>query len=153
MAEHPDVAHETHDVSVRAILGFGIGLLVAAVVIHVGIWLLFRFLQGRAERRDVPPTTLAARRPVEAQRQPEKIFPEPRLERFPFVTRDRLRKEEETRLHGYAWVDRDGGVARIPIERAMELIAERGLPPVTGVPPAPAVTPVAPPASPARRTS
>jgi hypothetical protein len=31
-------------------------------------------------------------------------------------------------LEGYQWVDEQAGVVRIPIERAMELLAERGLP-------------------------
>ena len=37
-------------------------------------------------------------------------------------------KEEEAALTSYAWVDRAGGVAQIPVERALELVAERGLP-------------------------
>jgi topoisomerase IA-like protein len=32
-------------------------------------------------------------------------------------------------LESYGWVDKDKGVVRIPIEEAMRLIAERGLPP------------------------
>jgi DNA-binding GntR family transcriptional regulator len=31
-------------------------------------------------------------------------------------------------LHSYGWVDRDAGIVRIPIERAIEILAERGLP-------------------------
>jgi hypothetical protein len=31
-------------------------------------------------------------------------------------------------LEGYGWVDREAGVVRVPIERAMELLLERGLP-------------------------
>jgi hypothetical protein len=143
MAERPEVAHEPRDVPVRAVVGFGVGLLVAAVAIHVGIWLFFRFLQERAERRDTAPTTLAARRPVEGPHLPERLFPEPRLERFPFAARESLRKEEDARLTSYGWVDRNHGVVRIPIEKAMELIARRGVPPATGGAPAPAAAPAA----------
>jgi hypothetical protein len=143
MVEHPEVAHESHDVSVRSILGFGVGLFVAGALIHVGIWLFFRFLQERAERRDTAPTTLAARRPVEGPHMPERLFPEPRLERFPFAARESLRREEDARLTSYGWVDRNQGVVRIPIERAMELIAERGVPPATGTAPSPAAAPAA----------
>jgi hypothetical protein len=35
---------------------------------------------------------------------------------------------EEGQLQSYGWVDQDAGQARIPVSRAMELIAERGLP-------------------------
>lgn len=32
------------------------------------------------------------------------------------------RRVEEERLHRYGWVDRDHGVARIPIDKAMDLV-------------------------------
>ena len=139
MDEHETVAHEMQDVSIRAIVRFGVGLAVAAAIIHVGIWLLFRFFENYAERRDAAPSAMSARRPVEAPREPERLFPEPRLERFPFATRENLRREEEALLDGYGWVDRRGGVVRIPIDRAMDLIAQRGIPPATGTAPPPSV--------------
>jgi hypothetical protein len=37
--------------------------------------------------------------------------------------------EENAALATYGWVDRDAGIVRIPIERAMELLVLRGLPP------------------------
>jgi hypothetical protein len=36
--------------------------------------------------------------------------------------------QEQARLNSYGWVDEDAGVAHIPIERAMEMILEEGLP-------------------------
>ena len=39
-----------------------------------------------------------------------------------------LRARDAAALHEYAWVDRDAGVVRIPIERAIAVLAERGLP-------------------------
>jgi mono/diheme cytochrome c family protein len=38
------------------------------------------------------------------------------------------RTEEVARLTGYGWVDQTAGVAHIPIDRAIALVAERGLP-------------------------
>jgi hypothetical protein len=35
-----------------------------------------------------------------------------------------LNNAQREALGGYAWVDRDAGIARIPIERAMDLAAE-----------------------------
>ena len=35
---------------------------------------------------------------------------------------------QRSRIEGYAWVDQAAGVVRIPVERAMELVAQRGLP-------------------------
>jgi hypothetical protein len=51
-----------------------------------------------------------------------------------------FRLQEEKTLNSYGWVDKQAGVARIPIDRAMELLAQRGLPtrPQAGaVPPSP----------------
>jgi hypothetical protein len=39
-----------------------------------------------------------------------------------------IRRHEDSLLHEYGWIDRKAGVVRIPIERAMNLIVERGLP-------------------------
>lgn len=38
------------------------------------------------------------------------------------------REQAETRLNNYGWVDKEAGVVRIPIDRAMALVAENGLP-------------------------
>lgn len=40
----------------------------------------------------------------------------------------KLRAESEKTLTTYAWVDRENKVARIPVERAMELLLKQGLP-------------------------
>jgi hypothetical protein len=58
------------------------------------------------------------------------------------------RGQAEARLNSYGWVDKEGGVARIPIERAMAVVAEQGLP--AGEPtetPIPTVAPTPTPAS------
>jgi hypothetical protein len=39
-----------------------------------------------------------------------------------------LQAHEDELLNNYGWVDQDAEVVRIPIERAMELLLERGLP-------------------------
>lgn len=36
-----------------------------------------------------------------------------------------LRRQQQARLRGYAWVDREQGTVRIPIEVAMEIVAAR----------------------------
>lgn len=54
--------------------------------------------------------------------------PEPRLEVDPLRNLTSLRAKEEGLLQHYAWVDEQKGIVRIPIERAMELVAQRSLP-------------------------
>ena len=54
--------------------------------------------------------------------------PEPRLQTNPRQDLSNLRAREDALLNSYGWVDKNTGVVRIPIERAMQLIVERGLP-------------------------
>jgi hypothetical protein len=53
--------------------------------------------------------------------------PAPRLQVHPKADLEHLRAEERERLTTYDWADRERRIARIPIERAMQLLAERGL--------------------------
>lgn len=114
--------HEKSDVSIGAIVKFGIGLTGAAVVIHFALWGLFRYLEDREAKRSRPLPSLVA---AGLRRTP----PEPRLEPDPILPRRRMLAEEEAALTTYGWVDRSTGIVRVPIERAMELLVERGLPP------------------------
>jgi hypothetical protein len=70
---------------------------------------------------------------------PENIkqFPQPRLETDERTEIHDFRLKEEQELHTYGWVDQASGVMHIPIDRAMDLMAERGLPttPRTGTAP------------------
>jgi len=119
--EKPTISHERRDVPTKAIVQFLAWLLVSAVVISIAMWGLFRFFEGRQTRDDTPLSPLVA---ASLKRTP----PAPRLETDPLSLRTRLRAEEEARLHSYSWADRAGGAVRIPIERAMDLIAQRGVP-------------------------
>jgi hypothetical protein len=49
------------------------------------------------------------------------------------------RAQEDAVLNSYGWVDRANGTVRIPIERAIELTAERGLPVRKGIESSPAL--------------
>ncbi len=118
--DNPEVAHEESDVNVRAIFGFGAGLLAVGVVIHLLLWLLFNYYTRQAAQvpRNFP---LSA----EYQQQPP---PEPRLQTHPQQDLFQLRAREDAVLRGYGWIDKQAGVARIPIEEAMKLVVQRGLP-------------------------
>jgi hypothetical protein len=115
------VGHEKSDVSISGIVKFAIGLAVVAGLVHLGLWGLFRFFEAREAKRDqpVPPMVAASLR-----RTPR----EPRLERDPLAPRIAAQSREDATLTSYGWVDRNAGIARIPIDRAMELLVERGLP-------------------------
>ena len=53
--------------------------------------------------------------------------PSPRLQVAPQADLDRLRDGEDRELTTFGWIDRNKQITRIPIERAMKLLVERGL--------------------------
>lgn len=61
--------------------------------------------------------------------KPLERFPKPNLQIDDDHTEQRaLYSVQNAKLDSYGWVDRSNGVVRIPIERAMDLIVQRGLP-------------------------
>jgi hypothetical protein len=120
-ADHAVLGHETSDVDIRGIFGFGVGLILTAVAVHVIVWLLFVSFSTREARRVTLEFPLAAG-------QESRVPPEPRLQTHPRQDLRDLRSAEDTVLAGYGWVDKNAGIARIPIGEAMRLTVERGLP-------------------------
>lgn len=55
------------------------------------------------------------------------VPPAPRLEQNPRLDTDAIVEEANARLEHFGWVDEQAGTAHIPIERAMELLVERGI--------------------------
>jgi hypothetical protein len=120
--EHnPATRHEESDVNIRAIFAFGLGLFAVAVVIHALMWLLFMYFAGRSEASAEPSRPLPG---IEKAALP----PEPRLQTTPRQDLVDLRTQESALLDSYGWVDRNEGIVRIPIDEAMRLTLQRGLP-------------------------
>ncbi len=119
MSEHAH--HEESDIDVRTILGVGAGLIVLAVVIGAVVWGLYAFLLNREAQGVLTEFPLAS---GQAQRLP----PEPRLQTDPREDLRALRQTEDSILQSYGWIDKNTGVVRIPIDQAMKLTLERGLP-------------------------
>jgi hypothetical protein len=65
--------------------------------------------------------------PLAATEQ-NRVPPEPRLQTSPREDLQNFREQEDTVLKSYGWVDRNAGIVRIPIEEAMKLTVQRGLP-------------------------
>jgi hypothetical protein len=116
------VHHETKDISITGVLAFGAGLLVAAAVIHLVVWVMFNFLEGRESAAQPVPTY-----PL-AIGQQNRLPPEPRLQTNPREDLRSLRDSEDALLNSYGWVDRNNSVVHMPIRDAMRLAIERGLP-------------------------
>ena len=148
--ENPDVLHETSDVNVRGIFGFGIGLAVGTGLVALVLFGAFTVMVKQFNPpAAVNASPLTRNRPLvpESRRHAEQTFPEPRLQ--PNVQEDlkKFREQEHQRLYGYGWIDQNAGVAHVPIERAMDLALERGFPVRTPGEVPPSAPPVAPPAA------
>jgi hypothetical protein len=115
------VHHESSDVNFRSIVGFGLALAIVAVLVHVVIWGVFSFFDAREARHVEPEYPLAAT-------QAAKTPPEPRLQVNPRQDLQDLRDQEDRILSSYGWVDTNAGTVRIPIDEAIRLTLQRGLP-------------------------
>jgi len=124
------------------VYAFLIGLAIAGILVALVLWGLYRVMDAYERNHQPAQNPLVQQATTDTRHVlPGEInkFPQPRLERNERLEiNDFLLKEEQT-LDSYGWVDQKAGVVRIPIERAMGLIAQRGLPttPKVGtVPPA-----------------
>jgi hypothetical protein len=107
------------DVQVRPIATFAVGLIMLTGVVLLLMGWLFQYFAARQAQLDVPVSPLAV-----TQEGP----PEPRLEVVLDQALREVRADEQATLHSYGWVDQQAGTVRIPIDRAMSLLMERGLP-------------------------
>lgn len=141
--------YESTDVNVSGVIVFMVALTLFVTVFFVFCFGMGKVINTALQRRDGPPNkwNSLASTPTGKLRN---MTPSPQLEqeqlaqltqRFitPRLQTDDgnqetadLHAREDLLLEHYSWVDRNQGKVRIPIEQAMQLIAERGLPVVQG---------------------
>jgi hypothetical protein len=133
--------YEQTDIRVTGIVVFLTSLAIFVAVSGVLTYGIGKLINARMNREDGPNSkwtkTANVRELGNLPSSPElqnkiaeitKTFPTPRVQ-----TDDGnqdvadMHAREELLLDHYTWVDQPGGKVRIPIERAMELIAQRGL--------------------------
>ena len=139
---HEDIGFEREDMGARNVYAFLIALALMGVLVHFVVKGIYGFMDSYEKAHQPPANPLATA--TETTRAPGKDipnkFPLPRLEENERLEIKDFRMQEEQTLNSYGWVDQQNGVVRIPIERAMQLLAQRGLPtrPQVGtVPPSP----------------
>jgi hypothetical protein len=118
----PGVVHyETKDVTARSVARALVILVVGTAVVVALLYPLFLWLRSRAERADPPP-------PPMGRMDPGRLPAEPRLQTTPVQDLAAVRQADHELLTSYGWVDEQAGVVHIPIDVAMQMIAQRGLP-------------------------
>jgi hypothetical protein len=92
------------------------GLVILSLLVSWGLYILFR--QHSAAPGSTPETFTI----------PQGAAPLPRLQQDPHADLLAMRSREDSILTSYGWVNRDSGFARVPIDRALEILAAKGLP-------------------------
>jgi hypothetical protein len=119
---NPGVSHERRDVNVFQVSAFGIGLLLSCIVVVFAMWAMFDFFYSLEDAKNADnPAALM-------MKDQNKLPPEPRLQAEPKVELKDLRADEEAILSSYGWVDPNKGIVRIPIDQAIDIVAQKGLP-------------------------
>ena len=112
-------SHETTELRFRGVI---FSVVVLAVLIAVAMWgmgVMFDWMQAGWQAKDAPLSPLAdtVERPAV-----------PLLQTRPPQELEILRRSEESQLDSYQWIDPEQGVVQIPIERAIDILSEKGLP-------------------------
>ena len=98
----------------------------------LGIRGVYAFLDHREKALQPPVNPLVTNVPTDTRHvpagYPQSVFPNPKLEENERGQLNGILLQEENTLYSYGWIDEKAGTVRIPIERAMDLIAQRGLP-------------------------
>jgi hypothetical protein len=114
----PSEEYEHRDADTHSLLKFGVGLVIVLIVVLFSMkWMFFYFAKSQQLG---PPAS-----PFEDVRV---LPPQPRLQAKPGADLRSYCADQMQKLNTYGWVDPENGVVRIPIDRAIDETAERGLP-------------------------
>jgi hypothetical protein len=143
---NPAVDFDRTDLSARGILLFLAGLLVAGIFIELVIWGMFRFLAHSTLFAQGNPSPMVQAVKAMPERDPgaklqntpginTQVFPEPRLQTNDVNDMSTLLQRENKLLYPEQPFEDSSGAVHIPINQAMALIVERGLPVRPSAPP------------------
>jgi len=122
---------EREDLGAKPILIFLLSLTIGCLLVALVLKGLYSYLDTYESRHQPVQNPLAQPTTPDTrivERGDIRKFPQPRLETDETMEINNFRMEEEQTLNSYGWVDQQAGVARIPIDRAMALLVQRGLP-------------------------
>lgn len=125
-------SYEHQDLQPSGILYFLLALGIIIALSLLGVKGLYAYLDHRERANQPALNPLVTNVPEDTRRvvpgYPQTVFPSPKLEEDERGQLNEIRMNEEKILYSYGWVDEKAGTVHIPIERAMDLIVQRGLP-------------------------
>ena len=117
---HPSVDFERTDISIRNVILTGVGVVgLVWIASFTCYFVFFHYARIKAAASAGYPGMAAYGR---------SLPPEPRLQQSPPADYRQMLAADESQLHSYHWVDRSRGVVSIPIEQAIDLTAQQGIP-------------------------
>jgi len=116
--KHGEEGYEHADTDVRSIYHFGVAL---AILILAVMWAMVHTYNFFAKHESLGPPAS----PFENQRE---LPRQPRLQPNPATDLKRYCEIEQQQLTTYGWVDKNNGLVRIPVDRAMDIVLDKGLP-------------------------
>jgi hypothetical protein len=126
---------ERRDIKVSDVIYFLVGLVVFLVIVHFIVTGVYSYLEKHSQADQPPLSPLVKNAPADTRHLSvdykdylKQNFPSPQLEVDERTQLNQIRLDEEETLASYGYIDQKAGIVRIPIERAMDLIAQRGLP-------------------------
>jgi hypothetical protein len=117
---NPNTHYEPADLNPKAVFLAGLGILVVLWIVVLVLYPIFRYF-SYARTGGLNPAKVLNYIPPPP--------PAPRNETGSDTELSDYMARQKAALSGYAWVDRGKGIVSIPIERAMEIIAQKGIPP------------------------
>jgi hypothetical protein len=124
----PGAQYEHTDIDVSIGYNFAVWLLVAFVLSLGIVYGVFWLFEGQQVQSD------AAAQQFPLAVGQEKDPPAPRLQTQPFKDIYLLKQGHNERLNSYGWADKANGIVHIPIDHAIELTLQHGLPTRAGEP-------------------
>ena len=115
--------YEHTDAAVGPVAKFLFWLFIAAVLTHFGLAGVYKLLADQGVKSEA-----SERRYPLAATEEQRLPPVPRLQQFPRNELYTFRRDEGEHLESYGWENKAAGTVHIPIEEAMKLTVERGLP-------------------------
>ena len=122
---NPDVRYEHSDINYKVVVLTGAGILLGTWISVLLLYFVFEyFVDIHKQVSAIPVSTATVPLP-----------PEPRLQRSPTRDWQEMKAADEAQLHSYQWIDQQQGTVTIPIDHAIDLIVQRGIPPLQPPPP------------------
>ena len=116
--QHPETLHEENTIQFAPVLIFVAVMILVSIATFLTVKIIEHTFDTNWARSEAPVSPLAQ----------TQMPPAPLLEVSPGQARIDLRAKEQAVINSYRWIDEKAGVVGIPVEEAIKLLAQRGLP-------------------------